>query len=153
VIRPNQSLFLQTFGSDPLVTLEVHRNYAEFRGNLDDEIERPIRRSCLLFNFDKFEKTGAVERSNVPIESRLIERSTLSNLHVRANDRFVHVRRSHESDRDGPNFECRSLLNCRRLSRLLGQNRRSDSHHQTQQRKDGKGDPAHRVTGESFQSE
>ena len=110
-----------------------------------------------MLDLDELEKSGAIERADVAVENHLVEIAALADLHVGADDLLVHVRRAHELDRDGAD-----LVNGGRSLWLpglhpgLGTRLRESGHDTTRQKAEHceiqKGDPAHRVTDESFQS-
>jgi len=90
-------LLLEARGFDLGVTLELDRKHAELGRDLDDEIEGH-RVDRLVLHFNKLEKPGTVQRTDVAIENDLVELPALPNLHVRAHHLLVNVGGADELD-------------------------------------------------------
>ena len=115
-IGPGFSLLFKAVALDLLVALELDREDAILRRDLDHEIQG-VRLTGFLFELDQLKKTRAVERAQIAVEHIGVELAPLPDLHVRAHDLLINVGRSHKLDRNRAGLEDRGRL--LRLFRLI----------------------------------
>ena len=126
-IGPSFGLLFEAVALDLLVALELDRQDAILRRDLDHEIQG-VRLTGFLFELDQLKKTRAVERAQIAVEHIGVELAPLPDLHVRAHDLLINVGRSHKLDRNRAGLEdWGRLLRLFRLilARSLGSDRSS----------------------------
>jgi hypothetical protein len=85
------------------VALEAHVEDAEFRGDLDDQVD-DVAGGDLALHLDEFKEAGAVEGADVAVDDGLVEVAAVAQRHVGAHDLLADVGGADEFDRDGADF-------------------------------------------------
>ena len=137
-IGPGFGLLFKAVALDLLVALELDRQDAILRSDLDHEIQG-VRLTGFLFELDQLKKTRAVERAQIAVEHVGVELAPLPDLHVGAHDLLVNVGRADKLDRDRPGLKdgCSLLRLLRwRLTRGLCSDRSSTRSHQQEKGND-----------------